>query len=188
MRALFLFIAFVGAAVAVPSPRANHVVHEKRAAEPVHWVKARRLEPDRVLPMRFGLSQQNIDKLEEMLMAVSHPESPTYGQHWSPAEVVETFAPSEETISAVRNWLTEFGFASERLRLTPSRGWIEVNATTAEVEDLLNTEYHVYSHPSGAEQIGLFIHAYQLQRGHLSMCFSLRLSLIHSTGAYPRTY
>ena len=35
-----------------------------------------------------------------------------------------------------------------------NKGWIHLNASTYEVENLLNTEYHVYTHPSGDTQIG----------------------------------
>lgn len=150
----FILAALAGLATAAPSPRAGHVLHEKRAMEPTDWAQTRRLEAGRVLPLRVGLTQSNLHELEDMLMAVSHPESPAYGQHWTPARVVEHFAPSAASVDAVRDWLTGAGLGAERLRLSPSKGWIEVNATTAEVEELLSTEYHVYTHPSGAEQIG----------------------------------
>lgn len=87
-------------------------------------------------------------------MSVAHPSSPTYGQHYTPLDVVNAFSPSEETISTVISWLTESGLDRDRLRLTVNKGWVEVNATTAEVEELLQAEYHVYTHPSGFEQIG----------------------------------
>ena len=35
----------------------DHVVHETRAAEPIHWVKTGRLDTDCVLPMRFQRSR-----------------------------------------------------------------------------------------------------------------------------------
>lgn len=156
MRISTLLAVFLASyATAAPSPRVNHVVHETRVVEPLDWVLSRRLESHKVLPMRFGLVQQNIHRLEELLLEVSHPESPKYGQHYTPAEIVETFTPSRETISAVTNWLVDSGFSRDRLRLSANKGWIHVNATTAEVEDLLNAEYHVYTHPStGGEQIG----------------------------------
>ena len=156
MRFSTLLSVFLASyAAAVPSPRANHVVHEARAVEPLDWVLSRRLEADKVLPMRFGLVQQNIHRLEELLLEVSHPESPKYGQHYTPAKIVDTFAPSRETISAVTNWLVDAGFSPDRLKLSVNKGWIHLNATTAEVEDLLKAEYHVYTHPStGGEQIG----------------------------------
>ncbi|KAG5346761.1 hypothetical protein C0989_000262, partial [Termitomyces sp. Mn162] len=104
--------------------------------------------------MRFGLKQENLHRIEEMLLAVSHPQSPTYGQHWTPSAVVETFAPSDDTIAAVANWLTDAGITRERLRLSVSKGWIDLNATVGEIEDLLKTEYHVYTHmETGDEQI-----------------------------------
>ena len=151
---LSFIVTLLGVAYAVPSPRSDYVVHETRAAEPIHWAKTGRLDSNRVLPMRFGLVQQNLHRLDEMLMSVSHPESPRYAQHFTPMEVVDTFAPSEETISAVTNWLVDSGFSRDRLRLSPNRGWIHVNASTSEVESLLDTEYHVYTHPSGDTQIG----------------------------------
>lgn len=156
MRTFATVATLVALAFAAPSPRSNHVVHERRAAEPTDWIQDRRLDANRVLPMRFGLAQQNMHRLEQILMDISHPESSSYGQHWSPAKVVETFAPSSDTITAVTSWLKDAGIAADRLRLSPNKGWIQVNATTSEVESLLNTEYHVYTHPSGAEQIGSF--------------------------------
>ena len=154
LSGLLTLLLLCGLTTARPSPHYPHVVHERRAMEPRGWVKSRRLEADRVLPMRFGLTQSNIHKLEEMLMSVAHPSSPTYGQHYTPLDVVNAFSPSEETISTVISWLTESGLDRDRLRLTVNKGWVEVNATTAEVEELLQAEYHVYMHPSGFEQIG----------------------------------
>ncbi|KAG5716819.1 Aorsin, partial [Termitomyces sp. T112] len=156
MMRLLALASFLAVCLAAPSPRASHhVVHETRAADPIDWQIARRLEHDKVLPMRFGLRQENLHRIEEMLLAVSHPQSPTYGQHWTPSTVVETFAPSDDTIAAVANWLTDAGITRERLRLSVSKGWIDLNATVGEMEDLLKTEYHVYSHEeTGDEQIG----------------------------------
>lgn len=154
MRITHVLAALVGVALAAPSPRSGHVLHEKRASEPVDWAVSRRLEPDKILPMRIGLAQRNLDRLEELLMEVSHPESPKYGQHYTPSEVVDTFAPTIETIEAVTNWLVNSGFSRDRLRLAGNKGWIHVNVTTAEAEELLDTQYHVYTHPSGDEQIG----------------------------------
>ncbi|KAI5121353.1 hypothetical protein M0805_000661 [Coniferiporia weirii] len=172
MRGLALLALLAGSTFAVPSPRAGHVLHEKRAMEPIDWVQTRRVDPDAVLPLRIGLAQSNIDRLEEMLMAVSHPKSPDYGKHWTPARVIDTFAPSAETVDAVKDWLTGFGFANERVKLSQSKSWIEVaNATAEEVEDLLSTEYHVYTHvETGAEQISCHsYHVPQYVREHVDL-------------------
>lgn len=156
MMRLLPLVLLAGASFALPSPRANHVLHEKRAREPRSWTLERRLEPHVTLPLRIGLTQSNLHKIEDMLMAVSHPESLQYGKHFTPAEIIETFAPQEETVDAVKGWLMDFGIAADRLRLSASKGWLEVvNATVAEAEDLLSAEYHVFTHPSGAQQISM---------------------------------
>ncbi|KAF8817102.1 subtilisin-like protein [Phlegmacium glaucopus] len=147
-------VALIGVAVAAPSRRSPFVLHETRVIDPLDWAPVGRLDSNKVLPMRIGLSQQNLHRVEEMLMEVSHPESPTYGKHYTPAEIVDIFAPSNETISAVTNWLIDSGFAPNRLRLSANKGWLAVEATTSEVENLLNTEYHVYNHASGDQQFG----------------------------------
>lgn len=46
---------------AVPTP-ANHVLHEKRAYAPLHWEKLGRVDPAVVLPVRIGLTQNNLEK------------------------------------------------------------------------------------------------------------------------------
>ena len=155
MRSILSLVATLfGIAFAIPSRRSEYVVHETRAAEPMHWAITDRLHSNRMLPMKFALAQQNLQKLEEMLMSVSHPESPKYAQHFTVTEVIDAFAPSRETITAVIDWLIDSGFSRDRLRLSLNKGWIHVNASTLEVENLLRTEYHVYSHPSGDMQIG----------------------------------
>ncbi|THH03313.1 hypothetical protein EW146_g10467 [Bondarzewia mesenterica] len=156
MRFWFAFLALsCTAAFALPSATRNHGIHERRAAEPNEdWTLSHRLESDRILPLRIGLAQRNLHKLEDLLISIAHPDSPSYGQHWSPKEVVDYFSPSAETIAAVKDWLIGSGFNDERLRLSPGRGWVEVDASVAEVEELLKTEYHVYTHTSGLEQIG----------------------------------
>jgi tripeptidyl-peptidase-1 len=103
---------------AAPSRCGGYVVHEHRAAEPVAWAKTRRLEAHKLIPLRIGLTQQNMHQLQELLMSVSHPESPTFDQHWSPERVIEHFAPSEDTISRVKNWLIASGFNPGQIRVS----------------------------------------------------------------------
>jgi tripeptidyl-peptidase-1 len=154
MRLLFLWVLTIGFFVTgAPSRRANHVIHERRAVEPVNWVKSHRLEGHKSLTMRIGLAQQNQHRLEEALMSVAQPDSRTYGQHWTPKQVSEHFAPSEATISTVKSWLIDAGFHPDQLQLSHSKGWISVKLPVSEAESLLKAEYYVYTHPFGHEQI-----------------------------------
>ena len=139
--ALTLFTLITVQCLASPLVR-----HETRRTLPSGWQQAHRAPENAVLPLRIGLAQSNVDRLEELLLDVSHPESQNYGKHWSAAKVADTFRPSSETIDIVRNWLTKEGIIASRVRLSASGGWIEANVTVAEAEQLLQTEYYVYQH------------------------------------------
>jgi len=147
---LVLSLGLLAAAEPALSP---YTLHEKRTHIPAGWTLKRRHDPSSSLPLRFALSQRNIDDVGKYLMEVSHPESEKYGKHWSAGDVVRMFSPSDETIEAVRSWLLESGIESARIRLTPNKGWLEVTATVAEAERLLQTEYSLYSHDTGTEHV-----------------------------------
>ena len=151
----FTFLAF-GALVAsvIAAPSSTHVQHEQRDALPFGWERLGKLPSHDVLPMRIGLKQSNLDKAEEFLMEVSHPKSPKYGQHWSAKKVAETFAPSQESFDAVIVWLKSSGIAPERISRSQSMGWLTFEATVAEAEDLLKTEFFMHKHTTGKPHVG----------------------------------
>ncbi|KAF8888934.1 peptidase S8/S53 domain-containing protein [Gymnopilus junonius] len=151
MFSKFLALLLLGVVARALSP---YVLHEKRAALPSGWNVGRRFDADEVLPLRFGLRQSNLNKLEDWLLEVSHPESSKYGNHWTAGQVADAFAPSQASIDTVHSWLASQGVDKSRLRISPTRGWIMVNATVREAERLLKTEYNVYEHAEGDQHIG----------------------------------
>lgn len=54
---------------AAPAPIKN-VLHEKREQQSYDWVKGDRVERDAMLPVRIGLTQNNLEKGYEYLMDV----------------------------------------------------------------------------------------------------------------------
>ena len=144
--------ALVASVIAAPST--THVLHEKRDALPFGWERHEKLPSHEVLPMRIGLTQSNLDKAEEFLMEVSHPSSPKYGQHWSSKQVAETFAPSRESFDAVLVWLKSSGISPERISRSQSMGWLTFDATVAEAENLLKTQFFMHKHTTGKPHVG----------------------------------
>jgi tripeptidyl-peptidase I len=129
------------------------VLHEKRNHVPAGWSHSHKYHAAAVLPLRFALSQPNLHSIDKYINDIAHPDSPNYGNHWTAAEVAEKFAPSIDTVDTVKNWLLESGIAAKRIRVTNTKGWIELNATVHEVEKLLNAEYHVHKHASGKKHV-----------------------------------
>ncbi|KAF8435036.1 peptidase S8/S53 domain-containing protein [Boletus edulis BED1] len=132
---------------------ANHSVHEKRTHIPSGWALNRRHNLTSTIPLRFALKQQNIEDIGNYLYDVSHPKSPNYGRHWTAIDIARMFAPSNETVDIVRSWLIASGIDKERILLGRTKGWIQVNITVEEAEQLMNTEYNVYTHMSGKEHV-----------------------------------
>ncbi|KAL8821248.1 MAG: hypothetical protein Q9223_000673 [Gallowayella weberi] len=148
---LFTVSALVASSLAAPS--GDHVLHEKRNRLPPGWQYHEKIKSTEMLPMRIALTQSNLDKADDFLMDVSHPDSPNYGKHWTHEDIANKFAPSAETVNTVKSWLTSSGIAPERISRSQSLGWLKFDATVAEAESLLNTEYHLYKHSTGKPHV-----------------------------------
>ncbi|RFU34730.1 hypothetical protein B7463_g1647, partial [Scytalidium lignicola] len=112
-------------------PQFSYVVHEKRDSLPHSWKFESPANPSTILLTKIGLVQPNLAKGHDHLLAVSDPQSPTYGQHWTATKVAEFFQPSAEIINAVQAWILFFDVTVEKL------------------QNLLQTKYSVYQHQSG---------------------------------------
>lgn len=152
---LFAACTFAACVSAAPASvvRDAHVLHESRDSLPFGWRPAAKLHPDSHIPMRIALTQSNLHRAEEFLMEVSHPDSPLFGQHWSAKKVAEMFAPSDETVGSVRQWLAENGIAEGRVVQSQGLNWLHANVTVAEAESLLKTSYYEYAHTSGTAHV-----------------------------------
>ena len=138
---------------ALPSP--SHSIHEKRHVPSTTWAKRDRISSDEILPVRIGLTQSNLDRAHGYLMDVSDPKSKNYAKHWTPDEVIAAFAPSKEAVDTTREWLVTSGISDHRISHSGNRGWLAFDATTEEIENLLDTEYFEYEHTTqGLSTIG----------------------------------
>lgn len=99
-------------------------VHERRNHVPQGWSHSHKLDGSSILPLHFGLTQANIESIDKFINEVAHPDSPTYGKHWTPSEVAAKFAPTEESIEAVRGWLIASGIDEARIRIATTKSWI----------------------------------------------------------------
>ncbi|KAI1314045.1 peptidase S8/S53 domain-containing protein [Xylaria venustula] len=147
--ATLLFKALLCSSLAFSLPTSEHVVHEKRIGIPEHWTKVSEASDGRPIDLRFALKQSNLERAEEYMREVSHPESENFGRFWTPQDVIRKFAPSEEALSDTVKWLLEMGVASNRIVPSAGRNWIKVKSTVAEAERLLDTTYNVYEDDEG---------------------------------------
>ena len=155
---------------AIPNPGSAadpHVLHEKRNGDPIAWRKYARAVGHERVPVRVALKQRNLEHADRFVDEISHPHSPRYGQsrlcnsylamespyrltyistgqHWTAEQVANMFAPSKVTSDRTVQWLVASGIDEDRLSFSTGRNWVEFDATVAEAERLLNTEYHLF--------------------------------------------
>ncbi|KAI1335592.1 subtilisin-like protein [Xylariaceae sp. FL0016] len=132
----------------------SHALHERHMPHwGRKWTKRDRVQADTVLPMRIGLKQSNLEAGHDKLMDISNPKSSNYGKHLSSEEVIDFFAPAQDSVDAVLDWLVASGISRERIAQSVNRQWIQFDAETSEVEDLLYTDFHVWEHRDGSVDI-----------------------------------
>ncbi|EUC42563.1 hypothetical protein COCMIDRAFT_103191 [Bipolaris oryzae ATCC 44560] len=152
---LWLFVTGITLSHASLAQR-GHVLHEERRSLPSGWQKGDRLNPDIIHPVRIAIAQNGLEQGEELLMAVSDPDSPRYGQHWTKEQVHSFFSPSEEAVTTVQQWLEEFlpvADLTKPITQSKNKAWIEFSATVQQLEDLLGTEFHHYHHTDSGRTV-----------------------------------
>lgn len=76
--------------------------------------------------------------------------SSSYGKHWTAEEVHSTFAPSEESVRTVRDWLVSSGIEGHNVIQSENRGWFALNIPARDAERLFSTELFEHEHPTAA--------------------------------------
>lgn len=79
-------------------------------------------------------------------MNVASPSSPNFGKHWTADEVHSMFAPSDETVRNVTEWLIASGIKEDKIVQSENNGWIAMNLPAQDAERLFQTEYHEHEH------------------------------------------
>ncbi|KAI1815201.1 subtilisin-like protein [Poronia punctata] len=132
----------------------SHLLHESHAPHlGQRWTKKAKVPADTILPVRIGLTQSRLDAGHDKLMDISNPESPNYGKHMTSQEVIDFFAPRSSTVDAVIDWLHGAGIPKNRISLSTNKQWIQFDATTSEVEELLFADFHVWEHLDGSSDL-----------------------------------
>ncbi len=110
------------------SPLARDIIQKKREVPSTHvqherhlpylarrWAKRDKLRSTTMMPMRIGLKQFNLEAGHDRLMELSDKNSPNYGKHMTPEEVIEFFAPPQDTVDVIIDWIVAGGIARERI-------------------------------------------------------------------------
>jgi tripeptidyl-peptidase I len=154
---LTVTLTLLAASAVGAMPSGHYVLHESRRAEDISRRRLTRrtasADGDAIIPLKIGLTQFNLHTGYDRLMDVAHPSSANFGKHLSQEEVIELFAPQEDTVSTVRDWLVESGVDATRIKHYQNKGWLAIDMPISEAESLFRTQYYEVEH-KGAWRLG----------------------------------
>jgi tripeptidyl-peptidase-1 len=101
------------------------------------------------LELIFALKQTNLDKLEKLFWAVSNPDSPSYGKFLTMEQVQALVRPTEETVSAVLEWLAEFDVTE----VNHVNDYVIVSVPVEEAKRMLHCEFYHFEHAVADKRI-----------------------------------
>ncbi|KAI0682616.1 tripeptidyl peptidase A [Earliella scabrosa] len=145
-------LLLAAAAVALPAKDCPHKVKES-VPPPRGWTKSQPAPADHVIDLRIALPQPNFAELERHLYEVSDPFHERYGDHLSKEDVEALVAPHDESVHLVSEWLASHGLYEDSLSRSPARDWVHIKVPVSLAEDMLKTEYHVWTHDASGEAV-----------------------------------
>lgn len=141
------------AAAAAASP--GRVAVEAPVAEPLasdaEWEDAGPAHAAAPVRVAFAVRQRRGVARAECA-AVSHPDSPRYGEHLS-LDALTGRVALPRSAHAVRRFLLDGGVDAARVAVAPAFDFVRAELTAAEAARLLEADVRVRRHPSGAEVV-----------------------------------
>lgn len=153
-----LFIIIIAVVASNPATKSTNWVQIENIDTndiPSVWKWDSFVDKNDKITLTFALKQENIEKFEEELLAVSDPKSSKYGQHWDYEKVHNLLAPSTKSVNSVKHWLKKNGISANKIvSITPNNDFIKVEMTIEDANNLLKTEFGYWKHlTSGSKHI-----------------------------------
>jgi tripeptidyl-peptidase-1 len=141
------------------------------------------MSDDTPLRVHIAIAQSNISEAGSALLAISNPDSPHYGRHWTPSEVARAFAPAAEDVALVVEWLAISGIPSERLGRSHGADQLAFDSTVGELSRILSATYYHYTDVNGQEA-QVACEAYRLPPSVASLIDYITPTLPHVSGGF----
>ncbi|KAF9286900.1 hypothetical protein BGZ68_002442 [Mortierella alpina] len=117
----------------------SYVDFEVLANPPKQWKYQKPAPSDAKISLRIGLKLQNVVKFQQMVIDLSTPGHPTFGQHMTQGEINAIIGPSQECAQLVLEWLKASG-----IHAVHDGQWVKADVTVAQAQVLLQTQFGVY--------------------------------------------
>lgn len=142
-------LTFAVLAALVASAAALSVTACPRQQASGQWTQGEKVAPETAHTVVFSiLSTPNaLAACDSLLMDISDPNSPKFGQHLSLPEVGALFS-NPRSVDAVVNWINSKSAGKHfQVSQTVNGEYVILVAPTAELEELLGASFHYYNSP-----------------------------------------
>ncbi|XP_007172895.2 tripeptidyl-peptidase 1 [Balaenoptera acutorostrata] len=130
---------------------------------PPGWVSLGRVDPEEELSLTFALRQQNLERLSELVQAVSDPGSSRYGKYLTLEDVAELVRPSPLTLHTVQKWLLAAG--ARNCHSVTTQDFLTCWLSVRQAELLLSgAEFHRYMGGPAETHVVRSPHPYRLPK------------------------
>ena len=113
-------------------------IHERSTA--TNWKRVATPADDTPITLKIGLREQNLDKLEALIYAVSTPGSSEYGKYMEGDQIEDLLRPSQLSEAAVTSWLEEAGIED----FSSDGRWVIFTTNVTIANGLLDTEFNYF--------------------------------------------
>ncbi|KAF9286901.1 hypothetical protein BGZ68_002443 [Mortierella alpina] len=148
----------------------SYIAFEKLSSPPKQWKYQEPAPSGTKINLRIGLKLQNIERFHQMVVDLSTPGHPTYGQHMTQDEINAIINPLEKSAQLVLEWLKASG-----IHAVHDNQWVEADVTIAQAQELLQTRFGVYRN-AGSRKSAIRTLSY-----HLPDILQDHIDLVHPT-------
>jgi tripeptidyl-peptidase-1 len=110
------------------------------------WVGIGEVDDDVLMELHVFMRHPNIAKMEDALLAVSDPVSPSYGREYTRDELDVLSAPPAAASAAVSAWFARSGVASAQVESSRSGDKHRLLVPVAVAERLLDADFTAFCH------------------------------------------
>ena len=107
---------------------------------PHPWTTTARASSSDSVRVIVALKQRNLDQLPALIMAVSDPTSPKYGEHLTTAQLDALTAPTPEAFAAVEKWVS--GDGAHAVTVQRSAAAVEATLSVEAAERIFGTTFY----------------------------------------------
>ncbi|KAL4779813.1 peptidase S8/S53 domain-containing protein [Aspergillus varians] len=122
----------------------SYVAVEQLQKAPNDWLQGPAAPPLKPMRLRIAVHQERAAEFEQLVLDMSTPGHPNYGQHMKRDDVRALVRPPNHTMEQVISWLELEDVLPESIETYGN--WVEVTVPVSQAESLMRTKFYSFTH------------------------------------------